>query len=61
METTSDPRIDTATTSMAVVGAISEMLLSWFNGALPISRKELVDQGLLFFEALAKHASAGPL
>ncbi|GGS89381.1 TetR/AcrR family transcriptional regulator [Streptomyces cinerochromogenes] len=53
-----DPRIDTATLSVAVVGAVSEMLLSWFNGHLGISREELVDQGLLLFEAITEHASA---
>ncbi|MFF4398439.1 TetR/AcrR family transcriptional regulator [Streptomyces sp. NPDC001480] len=55
-----DPRIDTATLSVAVVGAVSEMLLSWFNGDLGISREELVDQGLLLFEAITEHASATP-
>ncbi|MFE2580463.1 TetR/AcrR family transcriptional regulator [Streptomyces sp. NPDC059378] len=53
-----DPRIDPATLSVAVVGAVSEMLLSWFNGELGISREELVDQGLLLFEAITEHASA---
>ncbi|MGW9047016.1 TetR/AcrR family transcriptional regulator [Streptomyces lydicus] len=53
-----DPRIDTATLSVAVVGAVSEMLLSWFNGDLGISREELVDQGLVLFEAITEHASA---
>ncbi|MER5599647.1 TetR/AcrR family transcriptional regulator [Streptomyces sp. NPDC002265] len=53
-----DPRIDPATLSVAVVGAVSEMLLSWFNGELGVSREELVDQGLLLFEAITEHASA---
>ncbi|MET8809432.1 TetR/AcrR family transcriptional regulator [Streptomyces sp. NPDC004546] len=53
-----DPRIDPTTLSVAVVGAVSEMLLSWFNGELCISREELVDQGLLLFEAITEHASA---
>ncbi|MGW5466104.1 TetR/AcrR family transcriptional regulator [Streptomyces sp. NPDC003996] len=53
-----DPRIDPTTLSVAVVGAVSEMLLSWFNGELCISREELVDQGLLLFEAITEHAAA---
>ncbi|MFI2763591.1 hypothetical protein ACH5A3_32780 [Streptomyces echinatus] len=57
-ERVDDPRIDTATMSVALVGAISEMLLSWFNGVLHVSRTELVDQGLLLFEALTEHVSA---
>ncbi|MFE5034384.1 TetR/AcrR family transcriptional regulator [Streptomyces sp. NPDC056683] len=52
-----DPRIDPATLSVAVVGAVSEMLLSWFNGELGVSREELVDQGLLLFEAITGHVS----
>ncbi|WP_317440872.1 TetR/AcrR family transcriptional regulator [Streptomyces collinus] len=52
-----DPRIDLTTLSVAVVGAVSEMLLSWYNGILGISREELVDQGLLLFEAITEHAS----
>ncbi|MEU2623808.1 TetR/AcrR family transcriptional regulator [Streptomyces sp. NPDC007157] len=52
-----DPGIDTASLSVAVVGAVGEMLLSWFNGVLDLSREELVDQGLLLFEALVEHAS----
>ncbi|MFG3019934.1 hypothetical protein ACGFZQ_15530 [Streptomyces sp. NPDC048254] len=38
--------------------AVSEMLLSWFGGVLDISREELVDQGLLLFEAITEHTSA---
>ncbi|MFI6359024.1 TetR/AcrR family transcriptional regulator [Streptomyces sp. NPDC050743] len=53
-----DPRIDPTTLSVAVVGAVSEMLLSWFNGELCISREELVDQALLLFEAITEHAAA---
>ncbi|MER6438381.1 TetR/AcrR family transcriptional regulator [Streptomyces sp. NPDC001185] len=53
-----DPRIDTAPLSVAVVGAVGEMLTSWFNGVLDLSREELVDQGLLVFEALTEHVSA---
>ncbi|MFG2480688.1 TetR/AcrR family transcriptional regulator [Streptomyces fagopyri] len=53
-----DPRTDTTPRSVAVVGAVSEMLLSWFNGILNISREELVDQGLLLFDAITEHASA---
>ncbi|MFG2959144.1 TetR/AcrR family transcriptional regulator [Streptomyces sp. NPDC048291] len=49
-----DSRIDPATLSVAVVGAVSEMLLSWFNGELAISREELVDQGLFLFEAITR-------
>ncbi|MBW8800183.1 MAG: TetR/AcrR family transcriptional regulator [Streptomyces sp.] len=52
-----DPRIDPATLSVAVVGAVSEMLLSWFNGELTISKEELVDQGLLLFEAITGHTA----
>ncbi|MFD8389594.1 TetR/AcrR family transcriptional regulator [Streptomyces sp. NPDC059680] len=52
-----DPRMDPTTLSVALVGAVSEMLLSWFNGELGISREELVDQGLLLFEAITGHAS----
>ncbi|MFK0158698.1 TetR/AcrR family transcriptional regulator [Streptomyces sp. NPDC090493] len=52
-----DPRVDPATLSVAVVGAVSEMLLSWFNGELGVSREELVDQGLLLFEAITGHVS----
>ncbi|MET7898326.1 TetR/AcrR family transcriptional regulator [Streptomyces mirabilis] len=55
-----DPRIDTATMSVAVVGAVSEMLLSWFNGVLDISREELVDQGLLLFEAITCMPGGAP-
>ncbi|MFF4315660.1 TetR/AcrR family transcriptional regulator [Streptomyces sp. NPDC001507] len=55
-----DPRIDPATLSVAVVGAVSEMLLSWFNGELGVSREELVDQGLLLFEAITGHVSPAP-
>ncbi|MFF4043078.1 TetR/AcrR family transcriptional regulator [Streptomyces sp. NPDC001816] len=53
-----DPRIDPTTQSVAVVGAVSEMLLSWFNGELGISSEELVEQCLLLFEAITEHASA---
>ncbi|MEU1500472.1 TetR/AcrR family transcriptional regulator [Streptomyces sp. NPDC005732] len=53
-----DPRIDTAPLSVAVVGAVGEMLTSWFNGVLDLSREELVDQGLLVFEALTEHVAA---
>ncbi|MFG2969565.1 TetR/AcrR family transcriptional regulator [Streptomyces sp. NPDC048288] len=53
-----DSRIDPTTLSVAVVGAVSEMLLSWFNGELAISREELVDQGLFLFEAVTAHASS---
>ncbi|WP_393086380.1 TetR/AcrR family transcriptional regulator [Streptomyces sp. LN704] len=53
-----DPRIDTAALSVAVVGAIGEMSLSWFGGVLDISREDLVDQGLLLFEAITEHTSA---
>ncbi|MEU0968650.1 hypothetical protein ABZ357_25685 [Streptomyces sp. NPDC005917] len=53
-----DPRIDTAPLSVALVGAVSEMMLSWFNGGLNLSGEELVDQGLLLFEAITEHASA---
>ncbi|MEU0036360.1 MULTISPECIES: TetR/AcrR family transcriptional regulator [unclassified Streptomyces] len=53
-----DPRIDTATMSVAVVGAVSEMLLSWSSGVLDVSRAELVDQGLLLFEAITEHTPA---
>ncbi|MFF2993275.1 TetR/AcrR family transcriptional regulator [Streptomyces sp. NPDC057950] len=53
-----DPRIDTAALSVAVVGAIGEMSLSWFSGALDVSREDLVDQGLLLFEAITEHTSA---
>jgi AcrR family transcriptional regulator len=55
-----DPRIDTTTMSVAVVGAVSEMLLSWFNGVLDISREELVDQGLLLFEAITCMSGGAP-
>ncbi|MFJ5273189.1 TetR/AcrR family transcriptional regulator [Streptomyces sp. NPDC088358] len=53
-----DPRIDTATMSVAVVGAVSEMLLSWSSGVLDVSRADLVDQGLLLFEAITEHTPA---
>ncbi|MGW3629972.1 TetR/AcrR family transcriptional regulator [Streptomyces sp. NPDC005122] len=53
-----DPRIDTAALSVAVVGAIGEMSLSWFSGVLDVSREDLVDQGLLLFEAITEHTSA---
>ncbi|MEV6837252.1 TetR/AcrR family transcriptional regulator [Streptomyces sp. NPDC051133] len=53
-----DPGIDTAAMSVAVVGAVSEMLLSWFNGVLDLSRDALVDQGLLLFEAVTEHLSS---
>ncbi|MEU6772186.1 TetR/AcrR family transcriptional regulator [Streptomyces sp. NPDC046759] len=53
-----DPRMDPTSLSVAVVGAVSEMLLSWFNGVLGVSREELVDQGLLLFEAIIGYASA---
>ncbi|MER5410355.1 hypothetical protein [Streptomyces sp. NPDC002769] len=53
-----DPRIDTATMSVAVVGAVSEMLLSWSSGALDVSREDLVEQGLLLFDAITEHTPA---
>ncbi|MFC5199897.1 TetR/AcrR family transcriptional regulator [Streptomyces kaempferi] len=53
-----DPRIDTAALSVAVVGAIGEMSLSWFSGVLDASREDLVDQGLFLFEAITEHTSA---
>ncbi|MEV7319547.1 TetR/AcrR family transcriptional regulator [Streptomyces sp. NPDC093970] len=54
------PGTDTAALSVAVVGAVGEMVLSWFNGVLDISREELVDQGLFLFEALAGYVPAPP-
>ncbi|MFF4901223.1 TetR/AcrR family transcriptional regulator [Streptomyces sp. NPDC001068] len=54
------PGTDTAALSVAVVGAVGEMVLSWFNGVLDISREELVDQGLFLFEALVGYVPAPP-
>ncbi|MFJ2478471.1 TetR/AcrR family transcriptional regulator [Streptomyces sp. NPDC087659] len=52
------PEANITALSLAIVGGVNEMLLHWVNGDLPVSREELVEQGLFLFEAVARSASA---
>ncbi|MFD3453215.1 TetR/AcrR family transcriptional regulator [Streptomyces sp. NPDC058691] len=47
------PDTHTAVMALAVVGGVNQILLNWADGTLPLSRDDVVEQGLRLFEAVA--------
>ncbi|MFJ4846679.1 MULTISPECIES: TetR/AcrR family transcriptional regulator [unclassified Streptomyces] len=47
------PGTHTGVMALAIVGGVQQILLNWADGTLPLSREDVVEQGLRLFEAVA--------